>query len=86
MSREVLHKILVDLGIDEERLIDEARLFTDLQIDSTEAVEVALSLKKAFGVSVKLDGASDPRIVDLCAVVDGAVARQRAPLAVGAAE
>jgi len=87
MSREILRKILVELGIDEERIVDGARLFSDLQIDSTEAVEVSLSLKKACGVNVKLDGASDLRIADLCAVVDQALAaRQTVPAVAGDAE
>jgi len=77
--REVLLKALIDLGIDESLIVDDARLFGDLKIDSTEAVEVALSLKKASGVSVALNSKSDPRIVDICAIVDAALMREATP-------
>ena len=55
-AMDKLKAILVDLGIPRESLHDDALLHRDLQLDSTEIVEIVLSLKQDLGIRVKLGG------------------------------
>jgi acyl carrier protein len=54
-----LKTILVDLGIPRESLHNDAFLHRDLQLDSTEIVEIVLGLKQDLGIRVKLGGRQD---------------------------
>jgi 2-polyprenyl-3-methyl-5-hydroxy-6-metoxy-1,4-benzoquinol methylase/acyl carrier protein len=67
-----LRSILLGLGIPEDDLTEDARLKADLELDSTEAVEVTLELKRRLGVAVKLD--SDLSLRDICDLVERAPA------------
>ncbi|MGF2037467.1 MAG: acyl carrier protein [Nostoc sp. CmiVER01] len=70
---ETINKILTDLGITEELLYPDALLRKDLQLDSTETVEVSLELKRQLGVSVKLEGRQDMTLAQFCYMVQAAI-------------
>ncbi|MEM7592486.1 MAG: acyl carrier protein [Cyanobacteria bacterium P01_A01_bin.83] len=61
-----LKAILVDLGIPRESLHDDTLLHQDLQLDSTEMVEIVLGLKQNLGISLKLGGREDLTLAQLC--------------------
>ena len=63
---DTLKATLTDLGIPEELIHQDALVREDLQLDSTETVEVALALKRQLGVSVKLEGRQDITLAQLC--------------------
>ncbi|MBD2013413.1 acyl carrier protein [Microcoleus sp. FACHB-53] len=63
---ETLKTTLTDLGIPAEMIHQDALLREDLQLDSTETVELALALKRMLGVSVKLEGRQDITLAQLC--------------------
>jgi acyl carrier protein len=58
-AMDKLKTILVNLGIPRESLHDDALLHRDLQLDSTEIVEIVLGLKQDLGIRVKLGGRQD---------------------------
>ncbi|WP_392535273.1 acyl carrier protein [Nostoc sp. C117] len=70
---ETINKILTDLGITEELLYPDALLRKDLQLDSTETVEVSLELKRQLGVSVKLEGRQDMTLAQFGHLVQAAM-------------
>lgn len=70
---ETLKATLTDLGIPEEMIHQDALLREDLQLDSTETVELALALKRMLGVSVKLEGRQDITLAQLCDRVETAM-------------
>lgn len=70
---DTLKATLTDLGIPEEMIHQDALLREDLQLDSTETVELALALKRMLGVSVKLEGRQDITLAQLCDRVDVAM-------------
>ncbi|MFD6418207.1 acyl carrier protein [Streptomyces sp. NPDC060194] len=47
--------VMRQVGFEEEELADGTRLADDLDIDSTELVEIIVALEKRFGVSVDAD-------------------------------
>ena len=61
-----LKGILVDLGIPKELLHDDTLLHQDLQLDSTEIVEIVLGLKQNLGISLKLGGRQDLTLAEVC--------------------
>lgn len=63
---DTLKATLTDLGIPEELIHQDALLRENLQLDSTETVELALALKRQLGVSVKLEGRQDITLAQLC--------------------
>jgi len=69
-----LKAILIDLGIDESSLQEEAHLRKDLELDSTETVEIALELKRRLGVEIKLESRQDPTLAEVCSLVEQAQA------------
>lgn len=62
---EVVKKVLVDLGIEEEQLVENARLRDGLGLDSTELVDVSLAIQKELGVSVKFQSNKDLTLQEL---------------------
>ncbi|HEY9830393.1 MAG TPA: hypothetical protein V6D26_07435 [Stenomitos sp.] len=70
---ETLKATLTDLGIPQELIHQDALLREDLQLDSTETVELALALKRVLGVSVKLEGRQDITLAQLCDRVEMAM-------------
>jgi acyl carrier protein len=74
----VVRDILVtDLGVEEEKVTRGAHLLEDLELDSTDTVEISLQLKKRLGADVKLQVRDDPTIEEVCAMVDTALADQK---------
>ena len=69
-----LKDILVDLGIPEESITDTALLRKDLQLDSTETVEISLGLKRRLGVNIKLESRKDITLAEVGDMVDKATA------------
>ena len=69
-----LRTILVDLGVSAESLDGDTLLYKDLQLDSTETVEVALGLKRRLGVSVKLESRQDMTLSQVCDLIEAAIA------------
>ena len=59
---DIVKTILADLGIPEESLHNDTLLYEDLQLDSTEIVELALGLKQHLGISLKLESRQDMTI------------------------
>jgi acyl carrier protein len=72
-AMDALKAILIDLGIPEESIHQDALLREDLQLDSTETVEIALGLKRKVGVNVKLEGRQDMTLTQLCNRVEAAM-------------
>ena len=66
---DVLKEILADLGISAESLSGDTLLYEDLQLDSTEAVQVSLGLKRRLGVSVKLESRQDVTLTQVCDLI-----------------
>lgn len=71
---DVLRAILIDLGVSTESLDGDTLLYKDLQLDSTETVEVALGVKRKLGVSVKLESRQDMTLAQVCDLIEAAVA------------
>ena len=72
-AMDALKAILIDLGIPEELIHQDALLREDLQLDSTETVEISLALKRQLGVSVKLEGRQDITLAQVCNRVELAI-------------
>lgn len=70
---ETLKVILTDLGIPGNLLHSDAFIHRDLQLDSTEIVEISLGLKRRLGVSVKLESRQDMTIAQVCHQVEAAL-------------
>lgn len=69
---DTLQAILAELGIPKESLHNDTRLHEDLQLDSTEIVEIALRLKRQLGVSVKLESRQDMTLAQVCHQIEAA--------------
>jgi acyl carrier protein len=65
-SLKTLKAILADLGIPSEVLRADTLLHQDLQLDSTEIVEISLGLKRRLGVSIKLESRQDMTLAEMC--------------------
>ena len=74
MVMDTLKDILVDLGISEETITEDALLRKDLQLDSTETVEISLGLKRRLGVNVKIESRKDTTLAQVCDMVNQAMA------------
>lgn len=74
MVMDTLKDILTELGISEDLLTENALLKKDLQLDSTETVEISLALKRRLGVNVKIESRKDTTLAQLCEMVDQATA------------
>ncbi|MEM9538577.1 MAG: acyl carrier protein [Cyanobacteria bacterium P01_E01_bin.42] len=70
--KSTLKEILTNLGIAEELLRDDARLHRDLQLDSTEIVEISLALKRQLGVVVKLETRQDKTLAEVSQAIESA--------------
>ena len=61
-----LKDILTNLGIPGDLLHSDSRLHQDLQLDSTEIVEISLGLKRRLDVRVKLESRQDMTLAQVC--------------------
>lgn len=68
-----LRSILANLGIPEELLHDDTLLYEDLQLDSTEIVEVALQLKRLLKINIKLEGRQDMTLAQVCNKIEASL-------------
>lgn len=66
---EVLRAAIVDLGIEEHAITPVARLRGDLELDSTEIVQLSLELTRFRGRKVKLESDTDYSFDDVCELV-----------------
>jgi acyl carrier protein len=69
-------EILSDLGVEPDAIRDAATLGDELELDSTDAVEVSLGLKRRFQVEVKTQVKGDHTVADLRDAVLAALAAQ----------
>ena len=74
MIYATLKIILLDLGMNEDDLHEDTHLRKDLELDSTETVEIALELKRLLGVEIKLESRQDPTLAEVCAMIERAQA------------
>ncbi|HLP89913.1 MAG TPA: acyl carrier protein [Nostocaceae cyanobacterium] len=72
-AMDTLKAILINLGISEELLHPDALLHRDLQIDSTETVEISLALKRQLGINLKLETRQDKTLTEVCKMLEAAV-------------
>ena len=68
-----LEDILNALGIPEELIHPNALLHRDLQLDSTEIVEISLALKRRLGIKIKLETRQDKSLADVCTLIESAM-------------
>jgi acyl carrier protein len=72
---EVIKQVLLDLGIEENKIEDQAHIRNDLGLDSTELVDITLALKKEFDVAVKFQSMEDPTLETIYHMVKHAQAQ-----------
>jgi acyl carrier protein len=70
---EALTEILTELGVEPDSIADSAMLGSELELDSTDAVEIGLELKRRFNVTVKVQVKGSETIGDLVKAVLGEV-------------
>jgi acyl carrier protein len=73
-TRQTLTKILGELGIDPAGVVDGAHLTSDLELDSTEMVDISLELRRRLGVVVTLEAHHDLTVTQVCELVERASA------------
>lgn len=73
-AMKYLEDILNDLGIPEELIQPNALLHRDLQLDSTEIVEISLALKRRLGIKLKLETRNDKSLAEVCTLIRAAIA------------
>lgn len=56
---------LVDFGIEENEISSEAKMFDDIGLDSTETVDLSLTIKKQYSVLIDFGGKIEMTIEDL---------------------
>lgn len=70
-----LEDILNNLGIPQELIHPDALLHRDLQLDSTEIVEISLALKRRLGIKLKLETRDDKSLAEVCTLIESAMAK-----------
>ena len=78
MTFDTVKKSLLDLGIDEELITENAYLHKDLELDSTETIQIALDVKRIYDVTIKLESRKDLTVGEVCALIDQARATSNA--------
>jgi len=59
-----INSVLIDLfEIEEEKLVPEAKLFDDLDIDSIDTIDLLIELKKFVGKDIDADAFVDARTI-----------------------
>ena len=64
------------LGIPEELIHPNALLHRDLQLDSTETIEISLALKRRLGIKLKLETRQDKSLAEVCTLIESAMSEQ----------
>ena len=75
MIDPALKDVLLDLGFEEEELTDTASIRQDLQLDSTETVDISLGLKRRLGINIKLESRQDMTLAEVSEKIAQAVAQ-----------
>ena len=75
-TMNVLMDILDELGIPADRLKPNSFLYEDLQLDSTEIIEVSVALKQKFGVKIKLETRQDKTLSEVCNLISKSVSEE----------
>ncbi len=75
---KAITEILCDLGVEPAAIRDNATLGDELELDSTDAVEVSLGLKRRFQVEVKTQVKGDHTVASLRDAVLAALAARAA--------
>lgn len=75
MIDPALKEVLIDLGFSEEELTDTASIRQDLQLDSTETVDISLGLKRRLGINIKLESRQDMTLAEVTEKITQAVAQ-----------
>jgi acyl carrier protein len=70
--RDAILDALVELGISAQ-IANETRLQSDLELDSTETVQLSLEMKRRFNVDIKLDTGQDLSVREVCELVEQAL-------------
>lgn len=78
MNQTTVKQILSELGIADAKITESALLKKDLELDSTETVQIAIELKKRLDVDVKFESREDLTVGALCALVDRLTAAKAA--------
>jgi acyl carrier protein len=73
MIDPALKAVLIDLGFEEEELTDSASIRQDLQLDSTETVDISLGLKRRLGINIKLESRQDMTLAEVSEKIAQAV-------------
>ncbi len=56
--RATINRVLEEeFEIDAERLVPDAALFTDLELDSLDVVDLIVALEQAFGIKIRAEAA-----------------------------
>ena len=71
-----LEDILKNLGIPEELIQPDALLHRDLQLDSTETIEISLALKRRLEIKVKLETRQNKSLAEVCTLIESAISEQ----------
>ena len=71
-----LEDILKNLGIPEELIQPDALLHRDLQLDSTETIEISLALKRRLEIKLKLETRPDKSLAEVCTLIESAISEQ----------
>jgi acyl carrier protein len=74
MIDPALKEVLIDLGFSAEELTPTASIRQDLQLDSTETVDISLGLKRRLGINIKLESRQDMTIDEVSQKIAQAVA------------
>jgi acyl carrier protein len=75
MIDPALKAVLLDLGFEEEELTDSASIRQDLQLDSTETVDISLGLKRRLNINIKLESRQDMTLAEVSEKITQAIAQ-----------
>lgn len=71
-----LKKELQTIGISENDIREDSKLKDDFELDSTELVDLTLSLKKEFGLEIDLSKPNDLTVGQLAKKINGKLERK----------
>lgn len=75
MIDPALKDVLIELGFADEELTDTASIRQDLQLDSTETVDISLGLKRRLGINIKLESRQDMTLAQVSDQIAQAIAQ-----------
>ncbi len=78
MSIQVIKEILGTMGVMDSALVEEATIYEEIGLDSSEVVLLAVQLKKRLGVELELPATQDLTLAQLASRVDRELQRTSA--------